>query len=53
MTGSGKGSCRRPLEIESEEFYSNWDHVFKREYQNEEKMRHKKKLRKKGRGASI
>jgi|APSaa5957512622_1039677.scaffolds.fasta_scaffold476989_1 hypothetical protein len=43
----GKGSKQRPMMIDSEEFYSNWDNVFKRSFQNEEKMRHKKKLRKK------
>ena len=40
----GKGSSRRPTQVERDEFDKNWDYVFKREKHNGEMKRKKKRV---------
>ena len=43
---AGKGDGRRRTLIDDDEFENNWNLAFRRNKQNEQKMLHKKKLRK-------
>jgi len=38
----GKGSKRRPLQVDENDMEANWHHVFKRENKNQEKNRYKR-----------
>ena len=39
----GKGSNRRPRQVERQEFEDNWEYIFKREKKNDSVMKHKRK----------
>ena len=38
----GKGSVRRPTQIDSDEFEDNWERIFKRNDKNLEKNRYRR-----------
>lgn len=49
----GKGSRRRPTQIDDGEFEENWNRIFRREGKNVEKNRYKRNQRKNDRTTGV